>query len=105
MIGSDPRRASMTRAGMDADGGVIFGAREHAMPLTYSQKLLKTAIEFSDTAIDGMRFTAYEWETQTACRVLLRLDDGSEVDIDCDKVTRCYRVWCDGLEKGDPGMN
>lgn len=70
-----------------------------------SRSLLRIALLRNGTAYEGARFRCYEWETETCFRVLVRINGESETDIDFDKVTRCYRVWTDGIEEGSPAWN
>ena len=75
-----------------------------------SKSLLRAAILHNEHAIEGVRFTAYEYHGQTTSRVLIQLknDRGvifSESDVECDVVTGIFRVWVDGVERGKPEMN
>lgn len=49
--------------------------------------------------------TAYSWCTETALRVLLKLENGHESDVVVDLVTQCFRGWVDGVEVGGPELN
>lgn len=75
------------------------------MRLLIAKHLLRTAIKNHSSEIYPVNFDAYEWESFTAYRVLLRTEDGCETDVILDKLTGCERVWVDGLELGSPELN
>lgn len=66
--------------------------------------LIRVAMLSNRGVMAGTVPEAYEWETCTAFRVLMRCD-GTETDIVYDKVTDCWRLWIDGVECGDPECN
>lgn len=49
--------------------------------------------------------TAFSYETSSAVRVVIRLDNGMESDVDVDKVTQCFRGLVNGVEVGPAEMN
>lgn len=75
------------------------------MSTALSKSVLRAALLHNEQAVEGAKFRAYQYESFTAFRVLVRLENGSETDVVYDKITECFRVWQDGMELGDPGMN
>lgn len=70
-----------------------------------ARNLLMTAILHNRNSVAGMMYTAYEYESPTCLRVLVKIDQDYESDILYDKVTGCWRLWIDGVELGSPECN
>lgn len=68
------------------------------MTNTLTKSLLKTAVLASSSMRRGVEADFYEFETTREYRILLQADDGTEVDLEYDKVCRVARLWINGFD-------
>lgn len=68
------------------------------MTSTLTKTLLKKACQSSVAVMRGRWADFYEYESSRRYRILIQADDGTEVDLEYDKVLRVSRLWIDGRD-------
>lgn len=73
-------------------------AKAANMTSTLTKSLLKTAMQASRSMRRGCEAAFFEFETTREYRILLQADDGTEVDLEYDKICRVARLWINGFD-------
>lgn len=63
-----------------------------------TKSLLKTAVMASNSMRRGVEALCWEYETSARYRILIQPEDGTEVDLEYDKVCRVVRMWINGRD-------